>query len=245
MKASFSHDIGNMDVALAPHDSKSPTNNDRKSRLLALPAELRNAIYSLVLVEPSDIVISTKHYSQPPALLATCRQVREEASSLYYSLNRFHFMVSDSQPNTPTLWLSQLPPKALRSIKTFTLESTLDAHTLADIATTVQAVMDATAAGDAQARTRAINALEKWPEWAGFQKVLIALVGMWVEPPGVVFQAVGPHDHRAGLGRQERALLAYRRGWLDRWRFAMERRWGVLVRKAGEGCGGEGQAGRV
>ena len=59
--------------------------------LLSIPHELRNRIYNEVLVSDNAIVISkrarTPYYQ--PALLRTCRQIRSEAISLFYSLNQF------------------------------------------------------------------------------------------------------------------------------------------------------------
>ena len=74
-----------------------------KSRInfFSLPAELRNQIYELVLLqaggrEPTLIATNTTYINlqrpEPPklpGLLATSRQVRREALSIYFGANRF------------------------------------------------------------------------------------------------------------------------------------------------------------
>lgn len=82
------------------------------SWLLSLPAELREMIYTFALtdddcVEPTD---------GKPALLQANRQVRREASPIYYTLNAFAFSLSsDTQLRA---WLRSLGPFAqhVRSI---------------------------------------------------------------------------------------------------------------------------------
>lgn len=60
---------------------------ERKHSLLNLPPELRNRIYEYVLVNRClKITVSKEKHSQPP-LLETCRQLREEASGIFYSQN--------------------------------------------------------------------------------------------------------------------------------------------------------------
>ena len=72
--------------------------------LLALPAELRAIIFELALVQDELIII---HYPDRnvdfdecpawirPGLLQSCRQIREEASVLYFSENRFLIEITD------------------------------------------------------------------------------------------------------------------------------------------------------
>ncbi|KAK4610581.1 hypothetical protein CLAFUW4_14138 [Fulvia fulva] len=71
--------------------------DSRDSRLLSLPAELRNKIYRLVLVEDSEIIIPPwGPLPAPPGLLATNTQIRNEASSIYFQENNFHFVIYES-----------------------------------------------------------------------------------------------------------------------------------------------------
>ena len=67
-----------------------------KCRLLALPAEWRNRIYHLVLVSDQRIRITPSPQgfqhtdrTHEPSLIQTCRQIRREATTIYYSDNVF------------------------------------------------------------------------------------------------------------------------------------------------------------
>ncbi|KAK5124413.1 hypothetical protein LTR85_001630 [Meristemomyces frigidus] len=78
-------------MSIFPHRDRnmiSPTS------LLGLPAELRNRIYMLALLESDAVTINKNNYIQP-GLLRTCRQVRSESSGLYYTLNTFRIDVTD------------------------------------------------------------------------------------------------------------------------------------------------------
>ena len=69
------------------------------SRLLALPAELRNRIYELVLCETTTVLLDdgwgdlerSLRCWRRPALFSTCRRTASEASPIYYSQNVFMF----------------------------------------------------------------------------------------------------------------------------------------------------------
>lgn len=61
------------------------------SPLANLPPELRNLIYEFTLISNTCIVLSENGVRlwRPPTLLFSCSQIREEASSIYYSRNYF------------------------------------------------------------------------------------------------------------------------------------------------------------
>ncbi|KAK4900542.1 hypothetical protein LTR27_002258 [Elasticomyces elasticus] len=59
--------------------------------LLTLPAELRNAIYELVL--PQDTVIEVDHNTKAPPLLQVCREVRSETVAMWYLGNTFRHIM--------------------------------------------------------------------------------------------------------------------------------------------------------
>ena len=62
------------------------------SRLLALPAELKNEIYRFSLLVQGDITIpSTGPAPKLPALLSVCREIRRDALQIYYQENDFWF----------------------------------------------------------------------------------------------------------------------------------------------------------
>ncbi|KAK4494755.1 hypothetical protein PRZ48_014111 [Zasmidium cellare] len=98
------------------------------SRLLTLPPELRNKIYTLVLVQGAPIQISerstkpslaargaTAHYTrllEPPFLL-TCRQIRHEALPIFYGENVFFTAIKDALPP----WLLAIGPEKARMVR--------------------------------------------------------------------------------------------------------------------------------
>ncbi|CAK3876675.1 Hypothetical predicted protein [Lecanosticta acicola] len=82
------------------------TSNDTSADMcpfFELPAELRNRIYEYALYEPGEIWLerycnhprnrlsALAHPIRFPALLQTSKQVREEASGIWYSCARFYF----------------------------------------------------------------------------------------------------------------------------------------------------------
>ncbi|KAF2162642.1 hypothetical protein M409DRAFT_26883 [Zasmidium cellare ATCC 36951] len=81
------------------------------NRLLTLPPELRNKVYTLTLIQPTAIQISerstapstaaqgaTLHYNRliEPALLFSCRQIRFEALPIFYGENVFFTALKDA-----------------------------------------------------------------------------------------------------------------------------------------------------
>ena len=67
--------------------------NNSQCRLLSLSAELRNIIYDLVLNE--RYVGIGRPWPEVPGLLRTCKQIRREASSMFYDENFFLLHTED------------------------------------------------------------------------------------------------------------------------------------------------------
>lgn len=74
------------------------------SPLLSLAAELRNTIYRLVLIPPHPIDVSNLRHPSEPGLLATCKQVRREATGMYYSENEFSISMGVDNPDQSRYW---------------------------------------------------------------------------------------------------------------------------------------------
>lgn len=69
-----------------------PSTMSRPVGLFDLPGELKNAIYRFALVETQHLDITTKSIPLEPALLRTCRVIRQEARSIFYLENTFRIL---------------------------------------------------------------------------------------------------------------------------------------------------------
>ncbi|KAK5674557.1 hypothetical protein LTS10_012753 [Elasticomyces elasticus] len=91
----------------------------QKSPLLNLAAELRNAIYSEVLIEPGEIKV--REGTLPP-LVQTCRQVRADTLKVYYANNTFRVGEGDSLRHEFCYerhifpWLSSIEASAVKTL---------------------------------------------------------------------------------------------------------------------------------
>lgn len=120
-------------AATRTHQLPTPTNKMSKSHLLALPAELRNKIYEHALIDPQCVRRHFTHLADPmakscpgPALLQTCRQIRAEATELYYSNNTFiikawHAPQMECEPVLEA-WLRAIGPETRKFIKVVRVE---------------------------------------------------------------------------------------------------------------------------
>jgi hypothetical protein len=79
-------------------------------KFLNLPSELRNMIYELVLVRKKAVWAWFRDRKEPysPGLLRASRLIHREASSIFYSRNRFDFV--DASPTRVAAFLQQIGP---------------------------------------------------------------------------------------------------------------------------------------
>ncbi|KAK4891701.1 hypothetical protein LTR27_009709 [Elasticomyces elasticus] len=73
--------------------AKAADVDEQKSAFLALPPELRNRIYEYVLIDPNKISVDAN--LQIPPLLHVSRQVKTEASGIWYWGNHFRRDIRD------------------------------------------------------------------------------------------------------------------------------------------------------
>ncbi|KAK5739641.1 hypothetical protein LTR17_005125 [Elasticomyces elasticus] len=73
--------------------AKAADDDEQKSAFLALPPELRNTIYELALLQGHTI--SVHKQLRIPSLLHVSRQVKKEASGIWYEGNRFRHNILD------------------------------------------------------------------------------------------------------------------------------------------------------
>lgn len=91
---SMATSAGSMDVIYTSTNTYSEV-NPGKCRLLALPRELRDEIFSLMVLHGEMIQYQRGNIRvkpQKPTILRTCRQIRREALPLYFEMNRFAFV---------------------------------------------------------------------------------------------------------------------------------------------------------
>lgn len=107
-------------VLCAIRASTKPT----QSRLLSLPAELRNSIYELALIEPHYIQIDSN--LKEPGVLHVNRQIHKEARSVWYTSNTFEVAIrqcDDSLLRKFTMHCNTLPVMATVRIQLFNSNS--------------------------------------------------------------------------------------------------------------------------
>ncbi|KAK3639185.1 hypothetical protein LTR56_008776 [Elasticomyces elasticus] len=80
---------------------------------LALPPELRNAIYEIIIEEHAG---AKNKDTKPPALINVCRATRTEASALYYSTYPFTFSASATYAMARAYPFRRIVSKWLRAI---------------------------------------------------------------------------------------------------------------------------------
>ena len=78
--------------------------------LLALPAELRNQIYTLALTHTEPISVDELGRMVMPGLLGVCKQIRDEAKDILYASNEFHLAVDDDTPHDGLKFIEALTP---------------------------------------------------------------------------------------------------------------------------------------
>lgn len=103
------------DMLSLPYDSgddPEPPEQEPKCFLLDISGELRNRIYREVLVLPESVHVASTGYEHP-ALLHTCKQVRQEATSIFFQENVFAFAI-DRFDSTPLIrFRNRAPSMAL------------------------------------------------------------------------------------------------------------------------------------
>lgn len=80
------------DMTPSPVLANAPT-LPSASRLLSIPPEIRNRIYRHALLSPDHIELTTT--LKQPALLFTSRQVRNEATKMWYFDNQFECLIDN------------------------------------------------------------------------------------------------------------------------------------------------------
>lgn len=75
-------------------------------RIMTLPAELRNEMYRLCLVEGRIRMPTIGRSTAPPALLQTCRLIRKESATIYFKENNFNFRIHSLDMTRTEEWVA-------------------------------------------------------------------------------------------------------------------------------------------
>lgn len=70
----------------------------QSSRLMALPAEVRNLIWHFMVTDPCPVL-----WPRQPAITAANRQIRSECLAMYYAANNFQFVLQTPEDYEATL----------------------------------------------------------------------------------------------------------------------------------------------
>lgn len=101
-----------------------------KSPLSKLPPELRNIIYEHIVVNNDKIKVRDFYagkrtsVAKPPSILHACRQIRGEASPLYYGLNTFDMQSYEGNDKMLCRWLAGLEAQDRSHLREIRLDDT-------------------------------------------------------------------------------------------------------------------------
>ncbi|KAK0265790.1 hypothetical protein LTR48_000197 [Friedmanniomyces endolithicus] len=85
--------------------------------LLTLPPELRNQIYSYALpTETQEVRFSFSVFPRVPAITQVSKQIRAEASGIYYHCCAFDLVLHHRSLWQLRAWIATLPPRAARRL---------------------------------------------------------------------------------------------------------------------------------
>ncbi|CAK1366267.1 unnamed protein product [Cercospora beticola] len=87
-----------------------------------LPRELRDIIYEEALISEEVVVdATTNRGAYTPGLLRTCKQIRAEATKLFYAKNHFRIITPQNAMFTSADWLQSLSVRNRKQLRTVTV----------------------------------------------------------------------------------------------------------------------------
>ncbi|USW51627.1 hypothetical protein Slin15195_G049460 [Septoria linicola] len=87
-----------------------------------LPRELRDLIYEAALISAEVMVDASKNRGAfVPGLLQTCKQIRAEATKLFYAKNHFRVITPQHAMFTSMNWLKSLSTRNRKQLRTVTV----------------------------------------------------------------------------------------------------------------------------
>jgi len=102
--------------------------NEQPTHLLRLPAEIRNEILFLILVDSDEgeTISINSHPLTPiprPSIVNTCQQLRQEALPIHLANHTFRLYLHDFQAKQAFRWLDGLAPRYIQHIKALEIVS--------------------------------------------------------------------------------------------------------------------------
>ncbi|KAI6886153.1 hypothetical protein KC363_g1554 [Hortaea werneckii] len=164
------------------------------SRLLDLPPELRNSIYTHVLATDEVIQIPAAGKLTRPPLLRVCQQITDDATLLYYSCNRFSISAG-KRLKILRRWILSLEEKERKSLRTVTVTREVSGKTATMLAGHSTAVVE-TEDYEQQAKVFDIIRKRESEDMHASRQTFNALSVMGLDPKRVHFDFTpGPDTH--------------------------------------------------
>ena len=76
--------------------------------LYKIPPELRNIVYWFVLTSDSGVEVTVQNIQARASLLKVSRQIRQEATQIFYAENRLEVLVINNGSNSGVAWLASI-----------------------------------------------------------------------------------------------------------------------------------------
>ncbi|KAI7377824.1 hypothetical protein KC336_g19484 [Hortaea werneckii] len=198
------------------------------SRLLDLPSELRNSIYTYVLAADEVIQIPASGQLTRPPLLQVCQQITDDATLLYYSCNRFS-IGAGKRLKILRRWILSLEEKERKCLRAVIVTREVSGKTAPMLAGLSTAVGET---GDREQQAKVLDIIRKREseDVHASRQTFSALSVMGLDPKRVHFDFTpGPDTHALiaqmmpveGAELSEVILRYAERKLNDRWIFLM------------------------
>ncbi|RMZ00329.1 hypothetical protein D0860_08022 [Hortaea werneckii] len=171
---------------------KREVNQD--SRLLDLPPELRNSIYTYVLATDDVIQIPESGKPTRPPLLQVCQQITDEATLLYYSCSKFSISAG-KRLKILRRWILSLEEKERKCLRAVTVTRDVSEKTAVMVAGFATAMLEPRI-WDQQAAVLDIIRQQEFEDEHTSNQTFMALSVLGLNPARVHFDpppGPGPH----------------------------------------------------
>ncbi|KAI7238840.1 hypothetical protein KC330_g2322 [Hortaea werneckii] len=209
---------------------------DQDSRLLDLPPELRNSVYTYALATDDVIQIPASGKPTRPPLLKVCQQITKDATLLYYSCNKFSISAG-KRLKIFRRWILSLEEKERKCLGPVTITRDVSGKTATMVSELTTAIQQ-TENREKKAEVLGIIRQREQEDVHASHQVLTALSVMGLDPERVHFDPPPGPDARTMIAQMfplqveklDEALLRYVERLLnDLWVDFMRRNKGGLL----------------